>query len=130
MKNSETKRVLKQLAQAAKDRLINGGYSSEKTIETKRKLIRENNLRLIATNENKEAQITIKIINIDDEDEKFVKKVQKLLDENSITPFKELVDYKTFNNLSDENKQRYIFNLSDRYNKVKNDYQKLKFAKK
>lgn len=122
MGNSEAKKILRRMALDAKNRLINGNYSQDEALTQKKKIARENNLRLIAENESKKPEVTIKLLDSLDEDSLFVKKVEKLVDEDSVTPFKELVDYDVFNELDDVEKQRYIFNLSDRFNKVKKQY--------
>ena len=41
-----------------------------------------------------------------------------------INPIKELVDYKYYNTLSLESKQRYIFELSEKYKQMKLRYEK------
>ena len=127
MRNIQTKKILKQMAQDAKERLMNGNYSQSHSLEQKRRIIRQNDLRIIAQNENKKFNVTIKLID-DAEDANFIKKVEEILDRESITPFKDLVDYDEFSKLSDVEKQRYIFNLSERYNKIKYQYEKRKCA--
>lgn len=53
-------------------------------------------------------------------------KVCKLLDRDEvvINPIKELVDYKYYNTLSLEAKQKYIFDLSEKYKTLKIRYEK------
>ena len=53
-------------------------------------------------------------------------KVCKLLDRDEvvINPIKELVDYKYYNTLSLEAKQKYIFDLSEKYKTIKIRYEK------
>lgn len=53
-------------------------------------------------------------------------KVCKLLnsEEIVINPIKELVDYKYYNTLSLEAKQKYIFDLSEKYKEMKDRYEK------
>jgi len=123
------KKILRKMALDAKNRLINGSYSQSEAMNQKKKITRENNLRLIAENESKKPEVTIKLLDNLDEDDLFIKKVEKLVDEDCVAPFKELVDYEVFNELSDVEKQRYIFNLSDRFNKVKKQYLQQKTAK-
>ena len=127
MRNIQTKKLLKQMAQDAKERLMNGNYSQSQNLEQKRRIIRQNDLRIIAQNENKRFNVTIKLID-DAEDENFIKKVEDVLEKESITPFKDLVDYDEFQKLSDVERQRYIFDLAKRYNKIKYQYEKRKCA--
>lgn len=51
-------------------------------------------------------------------------------DEIVINPIQELVDYKYYNTLSLEAKQKYIFDLSEKYKQMKDRYQleRQKFA--
>ena len=53
-------------------------------------------------------------------------KVSKLLEREEvvINPIKELVDYKYYNTLSLEAKQKYIFDLSEKYKIMKLRYEK------
>lgn len=53
-------------------------------------------------------------------------RVCKLLDREEvvINPIKELVDYKYYNTLSIEAKQKYIFDLSEKYKSMKLRYEK------
>lgn len=43
-------------------------------------------------------------------------------DEVVINPIQELVDYKYYNSLTAEAKQKYIFDLSEKYKQMKNRY--------
>ena len=53
-------------------------------------------------------------------------KVCKLLDKNEVVvnPIKELVDYKLYNALSLDARQKYIFELSEKYKIMKSRYEK------
>lgn len=59
-------------------------------------------------------------------DQQLYQKVCKILDgdEIVINPIKELVDYKYYNTLSIEAKQKYIFDLSEKYKVMKIRYEK------
>ncbi len=61
-----------------------------------------------------------------EQDEALYKKICKLLEEDRIiiNPINELVDKKYYNTLSIEGKQRYIFDLSDKYKQMKERYYK------
>lgn len=60
------------------------------------------------------------------QEQELYNKVCKLLDKQEviINPIKELVDYKYYNTLSIEAKQKYIFELSEKYKLMKLRYQK------
>ncbi len=59
-------------------------------------------------------------------EQELYEKVCKLLDRDEIVinPIKELVDYKYYNTLSLEAKQKYIFDLSEKYKTMKIRYEK------
>lgn len=59
-------------------------------------------------------------------EQELYEKVCKLLsrEEVVINPIKELVDYKYYNTLSLESKQKYIFELSEKYKTMKIRYEK------
>ncbi len=61
-----------------------------------------------------------------DSDQALYKKVCKLLEEEQIiiNPINELIDKKYYDSLSLEGKQRYIFDLSDKYKEMKERYYK------
>lgn len=61
-----------------------------------------------------------------EQDEVLYKKICKLLEEDRIiiNPINELVDKRYYNSLSLEGKQRYIFDLSDKYKQMKERYYK------
>ena len=59
-------------------------------------------------------------------EQELYEKVCKILerDEVVINPIKELVDYKHYNTLSLDAKQKYIFDLSEKYKSMKIRYEK------
>ena len=59
-------------------------------------------------------------------EQELYEKVCKLLEREEIVinPIKELVDYKYYNSLSLESKQKYIFDLSEQYKAMKTRYEK------
>ncbi len=59
-------------------------------------------------------------------EQELYEKVCKLLekDEVVINPIKELIDYKYYNTLSFEAKQKYIFDLSEKYKDMKLKFEK------
>lgn len=61
-----------------------------------------------------------------EQDQVLYKKICKMLEEDKliINPIQELIDKKYYETLSVEGKQRYIFDLSDKYKEMKERYYK------
>ena len=107
--------ALKLLAQKAKKRLSSAGQnlSKEKAKENTNKstfaYLTNGTYAIVASRQ--------KI-----EDDPLFDKVKKLIEKgNLITPLQELTNYEVFNNLSQAEKERYIIDISKRYNEIK-DY--------
>ena len=132
MKNtSNTKNILKQLALDAKNRLKHCSYQNkEENMSIKRNLAFQNHVRMVMESECKTPEVTIKVINDYAEQEAFQNSVYELLTKNEdcISPLKELSDSKLLAVMTDTEKQKYILDLSERYNAVRNDYYKSKRA--
>lgn len=62
----------------------------------------------------------------DEQDQILYKKICRMMEEDRviINPINELIDKKYYNTLSLEAKQKYIFDLSDKYKEMKERYQK------
>jgi len=58
-------------------------------------------------------------------DEKLYKKVVQLLSENEyvLNPIKQLIDHSEYDKLDERNKQLYIFQLTDKYNELKEKFE-------
>lgn len=58
-------------------------------------------------------------------EDEFYKKVVKLLNENEyvLNPIMRLIDHDVYDNLSEIAKQNYIYELTDKYNKMKERYE-------
>jgi len=99
---------LKLLAQIAKKRLKG---EIIKTSPPKFTTLREN-VRLLPT----------------DEDEKLYAKVCHILSENKdiINPLGKLIDYKKYNNLNGFEREKYFFDLVDKYAELKKKFEKEK----
>ena len=123
--------MLRQLALDAKNRLKHCTYKNkEENLNIKRSIAFQNHIRMVMESECRTPEITIKVINDYAEQEEFQNKVYELLnrDEDCINPLKELSDSKLLAVMTDAEKQKYILNLSERYNQVRNDYYKSKRA--
>ena len=96
----------------------------------KRNLAFQNHVRMVMESECKTPEVTIKVINDYAEQEAFQNRVYELLTKNEdcISPLKELSDSKLLAVMTDTEKQKYILDLSERYNAVRNDYYKSKRA--
>lgn len=105
--------ALKLLAQKAKKRLSTAGQSLTKDLQKQNKstfaYLTNGTYAIVASRQ--------KI-----EDDPLFDKVRKLLEKgNVITPLAELTNYEIFNTLSQTDKERYIIDISKRYNEIK-DY--------
>ena len=109
---------LKFLANLAKQRLMNQNYS-EKPVINKNKassyFIR--NAMALKKLKAETNYVTIK----DSEDVDFIQKVQDLVNSDCYNPLGILCDQEYFRTLDDRQKQFYILNLSEKYNKVKSE---------
>ena len=113
---------------SAKERLKNHDYGSKSyNIESKKQdKIKSNNiLRFLASKEYKKADITITTLS-SKEDEIFNEKVINLLttNPNTISPLKDLIDIEKYKSLNDVEKQKYILTISEKYVKIKQDFER------
>ncbi len=71
-------------------------------------------------------QISYAKASLNTEEQELYMRVCKILSSDRIVidPIKELVDSKYYNSLSIEGKQKYIFNLSEKYKELKSRYEK------
>ena len=125
MKNKKAQTIIKELALQAKQRLKNMSYgTSEENNETKNSLIKKNNLKFISNMNSKKSDAVIKIINDSKTEEDFSRKVYQLLSEDidTTTPLKQLCDASLYENFSEEEQEKYILELSERYTKVREQY--------
>ena len=114
MKSNE----LKFLANLAKQRLMNKNYTAE--VESKKNKASSyfiQNARALKKLKAETSYITIK----NEEDSEFVESVRKILEEDCYNPLGKLCDTNYFDSLDDSQKEFYILNLSDKYNRVKNE---------
>lgn len=105
MKNS----ALKLLAQKAKKRLSTAGqnYSRNESEKTTKAYLSWSNYKVVASKQ--------KI-----EEDPLFEKVRKLIEKGDIlNPLKELTDQDYFNGLSSADKEKYILDISKRYNTIK-----------
>lgn len=129
MKDIDSKNILKKLAFDAKNRLKHCSYKNkEENQNIKRNIAFQNHIRMVMESECKSPEITIKVINDYAEQEAFQNRVYELLskDEECLNPLKELVDTKMLALMTDTEKQKYIFDLSEKYITVRDDYYKNK----
>lgn len=100
MRHKKVKGTLYSLARQAKNRMRN--YSKDKSIFENIQYINSYN----------------------EQDQALYKKICKMLNEDRviINPIRELIDKKYYDTLSLEAKQKYIFDLSDKYKEMKERY--------
>lgn len=131
MSSTNSKNILKKLANDAKNRLKTCSYKNkEENRNIKRNIEFQNHIRMVMESKCKTPDITIKIINDYEEREAFENRVYELLkrNEDCINPLKELSDSKLLSIMSEREKQKYILNLSEKYTEVRNNYYKSKSA--
>lgn len=106
--------ALKRMAMMAKNRLRN------KVRENDNKAIRQNDKFKILFGEG----VDIKSKIITKEDKKLYNKVKLMLeeDEDVINPIAKLIDFKVFNKLDDNAKERYLLELVEKYKTYKIKY--------
>ena len=114
MKNTQ----LKMLANLAKQRLMNKDYSTQ-VVQNKNKASSYFIQNAIALQRLKAETNYVTIKN--EEDLEFVENVKKLIESDCYNPLKKLTDDKYFATLNEFEKEFYILNLSEKYNKVKNE---------
>ncbi len=101
--------ALKMLAQKAKKRLSTAGQTFETEKPSTTSYLSDGSYAIVANNQ--------KI-----KDDPLFEKVKKLLErEDVLNPLAELTDKKIFNSLSEIEKEKYIIDISKRYNEIK-DY--------
>lgn len=113
MRNNE----LKFLANLAKQRLMNKNYEQVPQMRNKASNYFIQNALALKKLKAETNYITIK----DKEDVEFIEKVRVLVDEDCYNPLGILCDNEYFKTLDKVEREFYILNLSDKYNKVKNE---------
>ena len=92
-----TNNALRNLAINARTRLMNGGKAKSQ--------------KLLSPN------VKFKIISNDDEE--FIERMKSLSEEDVLTPLKKLIDEEKFSKLDEHNKEKYLFDVIDKYTKLK-----------
>jgi hypothetical protein len=118
--------LLRQLAKNAKQRMKNQNYQGENSLIKKMGQRSRQNISHFNTNYNfDKGQITIKMLD-DSCQTDFCRKVRSFLEKldhtKIVNPINELADKKYMNSLSALERQRYIFDIAEKYNKIKDDY--------
>lgn len=114
---------LKMLANLAKQRLLNKEYQNPEPKSIFNKNASSYFLKNAKALKKLTAQTEFLIIS-DKEDEKFVKKVHSILDSQEcvFNVLSKLIDKDYYKTLNEIEKQQYMLNVSDRYNKVREEY--------
>lgn len=114
MRNNE----LKFLANLAKQRLMNKNYSDVTSIpKNKASSYFIQNAMALKKIKAETNYVTIK----NEEDIEFIDKVRKILTEDCYNPLGVLSDMDYFATLDEREREFYILNLSEKYNKVKDE---------
>ncbi len=128
MENS--KMTFKECARQARHRLISGyweGVREDKARFLEAHYHRGDNMTSLKSMFRKKIERDLYGNNdMSEEDEKFYKKITKMLSENEyvLNPIKKLIDHEVYDKLDERGKQNYIFELTDKYNKFKEKYEK------
>ena len=109
---------MKYLAKFAKQRLMNKDYTSEPL--TKKSRVSNYFIQNAMALKRLKAETNYVTIN-NEEDLEFIENVKKVIAEDCYNPLGVLCDREYFNSLDDFQKEFYILNLSEKYNKVKNE---------
>ena len=114
---------LKMLANLAKQRLLNKEYQTPEPKSIFNKNASSYFLKNAKALKKLTAQTEFVIIN-EKEDEKFIKKVHSILESSECTfnVLSKLIDKDYYKSLNEIEKQQYMLNISDKYNKVKDEY--------
>lgn len=114
MKNNQ----LKFLANLAKQRLMNKDYTDTPCVsKNKASNYFIQNALALKRLKAETSYVTIK----DQVDVEFIQKVRTVIEEDCYNPLGRLCDKEYFKTLDDRQREFYILNLSDKYNKVKNE---------
>ena len=116
---------LKMLANLAKQRLLNKEYQNPEPKSIFNKNASSYFLKNAKALKKLTAQTEFLVIS-DKEDEKFIKKVHSILDSQEcvFNVLSKLIDKDYYKTLNEIEKQQYMHNVSDRYNKVREEYYK------
>lgn len=117
---------LKSMASIAKQRLKRGMYTNAEKIKAKNAM-NINSYFIKNFNALQKINSQAEFVTISNEiDEQFVSKVYSILNSETdvYNPIGRLVDNNVYNLLSDIEKQFYILNIADKYNKIKEEYYK------
>ncbi len=66
------------------------------------------------------SNLDVEIKTIKSDEDVLIEKIQNLINSEDVSPLKELTDEKVFNSLTEQEKQRYMLNISDTYLRIKN----------
>ena len=123
--------LLKKLALDAKNRLKHCNYADrQQSANIMRNIAFQNHIRYINQSQSHKIEVTIKVFDEQKDEQKFETKVFELLTKNEdcINPLKELSDSKLLKEMSEAEKQKYIFELSEKYKQAREKYYKQKRA--
>ena len=124
MGNKKAQTIIKELALQAKQRLKNLGNGINQDNQSKSNFSKKSNLKFVSNIGSKKSDAVIRIINDSEDEEKFSQKVYAILKEDmdTPTPLKQLCDTISFESFSEEEQEKYILELSEKYIKARENY--------
>ncbi len=99
-------RELKRLAQNARNRLINKGENGSKKVATP-----------VSSN------IKFKVLT-SDADENFNSRARATIENESLSPIKDLMDMAYYQSLSQASQEKYLFDLVEKYNRFRKEFER------
>ena len=101
----------KSYIHSVKNRLKNNNYSKYKQTKVKSKFKLFSGMF---------SNLEVEVRKICNNEEELYNKVVDILNSDCISPLAQLTDMQVYSKLNEEEKQRYMLNLSEKYNQIKN----------
>ena len=111
-----------QIIAQAKERLKEGNYADVTLKQrVKRKLILEENKIKNQETAFKKPYVSFSVYNIEEKHKELKQKIENSLKDGQIHMMSEFIDQDEFDSLDDINKQKYILEFAEEYNRIRED---------